>query len=200
MKKILLLLVCFLLVGCGTTQDENDKKSGNSYCGEEESGACKIDASADMSAYENFTDKENQFKESSMEEVLSMLENKENGVVYFGFPLCPWCVEALPIMNEVAKEKNIAISYVQTRDDDRKQLYSDEQKQRMMEYADAYLEKDDEGNKQFYVPFVIVIKDGKVVAGHIGTVSGYDTHERKMNDSEKAELKNIYTEMFFKLS
>ena len=61
------------------------------------------------------------------------------------------------------------------------------------------MNKDNEGEYQIYVPFVIVIKDGKVVSGHIGTVEGHDAHERKMNDQEKQDLQDIYTEMFEQL-
>lgn len=198
MKKIMMLMICLCLAGCGL-QDKDKKNNGNSYCDDGVSNACKIEESADMSAYENFKAKDNQFVRSDMKTVLSMIEKKESGVVYFGFPACPWCVEALPIMNDAAKDKKLNIMYVQTRDENKELMYTAEQKKSIMAYTDAYLEKDEDGEKQFYVPFLIVVKDGKVVAGHIGTVDGYDTHERKMNDAEKAELKDIYLQMFEKL-
>ena len=47
-----------------------------------------------------------------------------------------------------------------------------------------------------YVPFVVVVKDGKAVSGHIGTVDGHDAHERKMTEKEMQELKKIYADMF----
>lgn len=192
MKKLILLLMALCLVGCTTTKEE-DKK--NTACGDEGSTSCSLEESADMSDYENFINKDNQFIKSDMPSVLSILEKKQNAVVYFGFPKCPWCVEALPILNDVAKQQGIEILYVQTRDNDKKSLISDEEKKTIMEYTDKFLDKNEEGNKQFYVPFVITIEDGKVTAGHVGTVDGYDTSERKMNEQEKQELTNIYTEM-----
>ena len=55
-------------------------------------------------------------------------------------------------------------------------------------------------NIKIYVPFVLVIKDGKVVAGHVGTVDGHDAHERKIELSkEKKDLQSIYEDMFQKL-
>ena len=46
------------------------------------------------------------------------------------------------------------------------------------------------------MPFVVVVKDGKAVSGHIGTVDGHDAHERKMTEKETQELKKIYENMF----
>ena len=60
-------------------------------------------------------------------------------------------------------------------------------------------QRDEENNPQLYVPFVIVIEEGKVIDGHVGTVEGYDTNERKMNKEEKQQLKNIYNAMFTRL-
>lgn len=54
----------------------------------------------------------------------------------------------------------------------------------------------DQGEYQLYVPFVVVVKDGKAVSGHIGTVDGHDAHERKMTEKETQELKKIYEDMF----
>lgn len=196
MRKIIVLLLAFALVGCAA--DKEPVKKNTSACGDEESSTCSIDdgESADMSAYEDFKNKDNQFVTSNMEDVLKMIDKKESGVVYFGFPKCPWCIEALPILDEAAKENNLHILYVQTRDDDKKMMFSDEQKAEIMKHTDAYLQSDEEGNKQFYVPFVVVIRDGKVMDGHIGTVDGYDTKERKMNDDEKQQLKDVYMKMF----
>lgn len=197
MKKIILLMVMLCLVGCGSN-DKKESKKTTGACNDETSSACEIKESADMSAYENFTDKNNQFVKSSMSDVLSLLEKKESAIVYFGYPDCPWCVEALPVLNEVAKKENKQVLYVQIKDAEGNYSYSDEEKQKMMTYSDAFLEQDEEGNKKFYVPFVATIKDGSVVAGHVGTVDGYDIQERKMKDDEKQQLVDIYTEMFKK--
>ena len=70
----------------------------------------------------------------------------------------------------------------------------------MISYTKQFMEKDDDGEYQLYVPFVVVVKDGKAVSGHIGTVDGHDAHERSMTDKEKQELKKLYEDMFSAVS
>ena len=50
-----------------------------------------------------------------------------------------------------------------------------------------------------YVPFVVVVKDGEVIAAHEGTVSSHNAHERTMTDSGIIELTNTYQDMFDQL-
>lgn len=199
MKKIIPFIALLLLFGCSAKPEEKPASSSK-YCGDEPTeGACGINESADMSGYENFNMKENQFKDMNMETALNLFKEKKSGILYFGFPKCPWCVEAIPIMNEVAKADNLYIQYIRTRDDNKKLLYTEEQKKEFIPYVKDYLEKDDDGNYAIFVPFVVVVKDGKAMSGHIGTVDSHDAKERKMNDKEKAEVKKIYEEMFSKL-
>lgn len=196
MKKISLCLLALCLVACADNNTDKNENKKKAYCDDVNVSSCELEKNADMSAYENFMDESNQFISSSMESVLSIIEKKQDAVVYFGFPKCPWCVEALPILNEVAKEKKKNILYVETRDKDKNSIITEDEKAKIMEVSDAYLKTDEEGNKKFYVPFVISIKKGVVVSGHVGTVDGYDTDERKMNAKEKDELKEIYNGIF----
>lgn len=57
----------------------------------------------DMSDYDGFQDRDNVFVKSDMAEAIQLFQNKKDAILYFGFPDCPWCIEALPIMDESAK-------------------------------------------------------------------------------------------------
>lgn len=205
MKKLGIVLLVLLLSACSShtqtkKKTETKKPEVSSYCKEEESSSCGIDeGSADMSAYENFKDKDNYFIEANMKEALAVFEKKESAILYFGYPKCPWCIEALPIMNAIAKQQDHHILYIPTRDAKKKLLYTQKQKQTLLPFVKAYMEKDDKGEYQLFVPFVVVVKDGKAISGHIGTVDGHDAHERKMTKQEQQELTDIYTKMFAKL-
>lgn len=197
MKKKILLLILLILVGCSTKQVRNSATS--KYCGEEVNDrTCGFNMTADMSSYQDFNTKDNQFVLFNMNAALTMFKEKKSGILYFGFPKCPWCIEALPSLNEAAKEKKQRILYVRTRDDDKKLLYNEEQKKELISYVEQYLKKDDKGNYVIYVPFVVVVKDGKAIAGHVGTVDSHNAKERMMNEKEKVELKRTYDEMFSK--
>lgn len=154
------------------------------------------DLPADMSDYPDFEDSDHQFIQKNMEDIFQLLENKGSGILYFGFPLCPWCDEALPIMNSEAKKINEKILYVQTRDMERELLYTPEDRETLISYIGDSMDEDTDGNLQLFVPYVVVLKDGKVLSSHIGTVGDYDAHERSMTDSEQEELRQIYQSMF----
>ena len=46
---------------------------------------------------------DNLYNYSSKEEILDLLDHK-TGVIYFGFPTCPWCQSMVVPLNEVAKD------------------------------------------------------------------------------------------------
>ena len=197
MKKIILICMSLLLIcGCSTkptTSSQDDEQVG--YCDGEEIG-CGLEGGLDMSAYEGFTDKENAFVKSDMDEAIDIFKNKKSAILYFGFAKCPWCIEALPVMNEVAKEYGRSIYYVETRDLERNLLYTDEQKKEIVSYLYDYLDTNDEGEKHLFVPFVVVVKEGIVQSAHLGTIESHEAKERKMTDDEIQQLKEIYQKMF----
>ena len=57
------------------------------------------------------------------------------------------------------------------------------------------MSSNDEGILTLYVPLVLVVKDGKVIDGHEGTLDSHDATERKMTDDEKKELTQIYIKL-----
>lgn len=138
------------------------------------------------------------FTSKTMDDAISLFENRESGVIYFGFENCPWCKEAKPILKEVAKKLGKKIYYVKTRDKDNERLYTDEQKEKIQPYIEEYMSENDEGVMTLYVPLVLVVKDGKVIAGHESTVEGHDAHERTMTKKEQKQLKKTYTKMLKK--
>ena len=193
MKKIILFSLCFcMLCGCQTSKDKHT--SSTSHC-DDTKETCGIEI-LDMKDYEDFNDEEHVFIESNMKEVISFFKEKEDKIVYFGYPKCPWCKDALPIMNESAKEVGKSIYYVETKDKEGNYLYSDEEKEELFTYISDYLDEDEEGKKHLFVPFVMVIKDGKVQSSHLGTLDEHDAVHEKMSDDQIKELHDIYKEMF----
>lgn len=134
------------------------------------------------------------------EEALSFFKEKKSGLLYFGFENCPWCQEALPILREEAKRQNVSIHSILTRDENNELLYTEEQKQEIIPYLQDYMSKNEEGELTLYVPLVVVVKDGKAIEGHVGTVDDHDAHARKMTEEEKQELQKKYEDLLAQLS
>ncbi len=190
MKKIVVLLLVSLLCACSNTNSEDIVNNDIEYCGVGE------DACEEEFNYDDFMTGENVFNPISFEDAINLFENKESGIMYFGYSNCPWCIEAVPIMNEVAQNLGKEIYYVATRDSDRNQLYTEEESEKILSYIGEYEDRDEEGNLHIYVPLVVVFEDGVCVSGNLGTVDSHDAHERKMTEEEIDQLTSIYQEMF----
>ncbi len=105
---------------------------------------------------------ENVFVYRSKEEIIKILENG-TGIVYLGFPECPWCKAYVKILNEVAKEEGVEKIYYYNILEDRKNNTSTYQK--IVSILNENLLYDEEGNKRIYVPDVTFVLNGKII-GH----------------------------------
>ncbi|MEG1299546.1 MAG: hypothetical protein RSC93_02390 [Erysipelotrichaceae bacterium] len=145
--------------------------------------------------YDGFKNKDNVFLKADCKDLFKTMEEKKDGIFYFGFANCPWCVQILPTLNQVAKDKQIKISYIETRNSKNEMLLSDKELEKTINLLEDKLECDEEGKKHIYVPFVIQIKDGIVIKSHLGSVENHDAHERDMTKEEQIELEKIYIKL-----
>lgn len=149
---------------------------------------CTSTHKSDMSGYDDFTDKDHVFYDMRVKEMIQKMDDKETFTVYFGFSECPYCNEAMPVLNEVAKERNQEVGYINTRKDPSWESNMDiDDYDQVVEVLGEYLTYDDEGKKHLYTPHVFFIKDGTVVQQQEGVGDGTDS------------LKQIYEEGFDKL-
>ena len=184
MKKFLLILLSLTLCAC-QTQTKSTTSTSKKAC----------DVTSEEKTCNTKDDTNTNFNEISFDEAIQYFTEKKSGVLYFGFSSCPWCKEAKPVLKKAAQEKGIDIQYVKVRDEEKNRLYTDEQKSQIQPYIQDYMSNNDEGILTLYVPLVLVVKNGKVVDGHEGTLDSHDATERKMTDEEKEELIQIYTKL-----
>ena len=157
--------------------------------------------------------KENNIKYSSYDEVYSILEDG-TGVIYFGFPTCPWCRNLVPVLVDAAKEAGIdTIYYLNNMEDrDSKELVDGEivikkngtkNYYKLVEKLESVLGEyeglNDSNIKRLYYPTVIFVKDGKIVDSHIGTVDSQENPSVFLNDEQYKELKDTLVNKMTKL-
>jgi len=66
----------------------------------------------------------------------------------------------------------------------------------MSKYISDSFQEDDNGKKGMFVPDVIAVKNGKMLAYHVSLVDDYDIHKNdQLSESQKQELYNIYQQM-----
>lgn len=103
---------------------------------------------------------ENVFKYKTAEEIAEILEHG-TGVVYLGFPSCPWCQSYAKMLNSLAKEKGIKeIAYYDIKDIREKNT---EFYKKLVKILGAHLQTNDSGQKRIYVPELIFVKNGEII-------------------------------------
>lgn len=111
-------------------------------------------------------EKDNLFVYKSGEEIVELLEHG-TGVIFLGFPSCPWCQAYAPMLNDVAKTVGIdAIYYHNTYDD--WQNDTDVYK-KITEILGSNLQFDEAGNRHLYVPNTVFVKDGVIIGNDFET-------------------------------
>ena len=185
MRRVLTVCLCLLLAGCSTPEVTPEKTPVPQQTQTNPDPA-------DMSGYPGFTDENHVYMEITLEESLNMARKGEDFAIYYGNDHCPWCAEVVPVLNEVAKEKEVFVYYVDT---SKPSNYSEDLYNRLLELFGDMLEMDEDGVRVFFVPDVAVIKGGNVVMNHIATVDTHDPYEKPMTGKERKELKEIYAEM-----
>lgn len=136
---------------------------------------------------------DNVFVYRNAEEVIKLLKNG-TGVVYLGFPECPWCQTYSKYLNEVAKEVGVDKIYYYDILEDRANN-TDVYKEIISLLGDN-LQYDEEGNHRVYVPNVSFHVNGEIVGNDNETsldTKGFSTPEEYWNDEEVTELKNTLT-------
>lgn len=147
-------------------------------------------------------------------EAVDFLENK-TGILYFGFPQCPWCRNIVEVLIEAKKEMKVDTIYycnaLEIRDE--KVLQDGEivtTKKGSKEYnkilellgdkANTYEGLNNESIKRLYFPTVVFVKNGKVIDTHMSTVDSQKDPYKKLNKKQQKELKNIYIKNIRKMN
>ena len=130
MKKMIYVIVVTLLsivtlTACNSNKIREDNKRAKER-NQQSNSVQETDASKFKSEYEKLNgtkskngknirkldiDKENPFVYKTPNDIISMMNNKESFVVYFGFPSCPWCRSILPSLISVAKDYDVSKIY-----------------------------------------------------------------------------------------
>jgi len=158
-------------------------------------------------------DKDNPVKYLQDSEVDDFL-NEGTGIIYFGFPECPWCRNLVPVLLDALKEKDINdIYYVNVKDirdekvlEDGKVVTKNEGTknyskflEKFNDYLPVYSGLNDDSIKRMYVPTVFFLKNGEVVGYHFNTVESQTNPMIPLDQVQYDELKNILIENIDKI-
>lgn len=151
----------------------------------------------------------NTVKYATYQEVENML-NFGTGVIYFGFPECPWCRNLAPTLIDVANKYETNILYFNNRNErDTKKLVDGvvvtekegtENYYNILEllkdHSSVYDGLEDESIKRLYFPTVVFVKNGTIVGFHEGTVESQESAATYLTKEQQEELKDILSRYF----
>lgn len=134
---------------------------------------------------------DNVFVYKTEEEIIDILENG-SGIIYLGFPECPWCQTYTVYLNEAAKDNSIEkIYYLNIKE---MRSNNTENYQKIVSLLDNILETDENGNKRIFVPQVVFVKKGEIVGGDNETsMISEETPSEYWNSEKIANFKQKIT-------
>lgn len=209
-NKIIILSLMTILIGItlfitlDTKDSEKFKKEYENLNNQKTEGKENIKVKIDAN---------NQIEYANYNKVFKTLNT--TGIIYFGFPECPWCRNIVPILLEAAKESNVSKIYYMNNKEDRdiKELKNDKIKvtkkgtenyqkllKKLGDKADTYEGLNNTKIKRLYFPTVITVKNGKITNYISGTVESQKDPYKPLNKDQKKELKNKYLKAFNSLN
>jgi hypothetical protein len=140
--------------------------------------------------------KENPFIIASFEELTVHLK-WGTGIIAFGFPDCPRCRNAFPVLEKAYVKKNMGryagfrgkIIYYDFYDDREEH---NERYRAIVDYIKEFLPTDESGNPRLYSPDIFFIASGRIVGNHLDTVPSLTNSYDPLDDQQEAELLKIY--------
>lgn len=146
------------------------------------------------------------------EQIFDILDG--TGVIYFGYPECPWCRNAVPVLIEAAKEAEVDQIYYLNNNEDRDTKTLKDGKvvtekegtdnynkllEKLGDKASTYEGLEDNSIKRLYFPTLVVVKNGEITDYIEGTVDSQKNPQKPLNEKQKKELKDKYTKAMKKL-
>lgn len=216
-KLFVIIIGVLLISACGTKESKtNDaKKFKEEY--ESLNGGV---SSSGKDYLEVEIDEDNKVKYSSIKDIIKVLESG-TGVIYLGYPECPWCRNVVPVLMRASNNTGIENVYYLNMHDVRDKMEVDsngnvvtveegkEGYKDLLEKLDSilseYTVKDDDGKeydtgeKRIFVPTVIFVKNGKILDYHMDTVESQTDPYVGLNEEQEMELYDIYVKGIHKI-
>lgn len=125
------------------------------------------------------------FRFASQDDVTDMMEHG-TGIIYLGFPECQWCQAYVPFLNEAAEDVSLEVLYYDIREDRKENSDFYQSVIRFLsEQEETSYRFDADGKPRIYVPYVMFVSQGKVIA--------FDD-ETSMEDSSRISPAEYWTE------
>lgn len=224
MKKIFTLLM-LLVITITLTACNKDKKEDNNSNSNESNSNKVTDSIKFKEEYESKNgeknssgkkmrsvtiDEENPFIYSTADDIVSLIDDKETFLVYFGYSTCPWCRSIITTLTDVLKDNDVDKIYYVDIHDIRDVMELDENNKAVTKtkgsdgyyklldkldkvLSDYTLSKDKKtintGEKRIFAPNIIYVKEGKAKSITTGISDKQDDAYMELTDEMKKDSK-----------
>lgn len=130
--------------------------------------------------------KDNILEYTTISEVLNIFNSKDDAVIYFGYPSCAYCRNAIQVLVDTAKKTELDVLYYLNIDED------DKSYDELMTALGSDFIIETEGSRKVYMPLVIFIVDGDIVSYNKGTLFSQEDPYVPLDDSQVEGLSEIY--------
>ena len=151
---------------------------------------------ADMSGYRNMEGKDHMFREIRFETLIDLFRHQGSAVVWISRTNCPYCQNAVWILNDAAEDAGIPVYYINA-DSPMSQNGTMEENQRLYEELCGYIQEalrtDETGTLTMYVPLLMNIQSGILINYHVSLTDSFSLSDSDtLSEKETEELYNIY--------
>lgn len=172
-KLLIILLICLGLCSCSKEEETVN------YTYEIQS------KKVDMSAYEGVNSTNHNFRLILPSELFKAIDAKSSGVFYLGRANCGCCQQICRYINEVAKELNVTVYYIDAYNQE-EPLSDEENYNKLFEYMEPIL-KEVDGEKTLLTPHVFALINGELKDNQV-CFDGYSID----TDSNIERFKDVY--------
>ena len=196
---LLLLCLAFFLFACSDVGSSDNSEADDETILDPTDWMAGHEGDADVFASIYPVSQDNPFLIASYEEVVRLF-TLGKGIVVFGFPECPRCQNAFPVLEEAFYEMNMdqyegfsgRILYYDIWTDREE---NNERYQTLVEYTKDFLLLDDSGAPRIYSPDVFFVNSGTIIGNHLDTVPSVTNPRDPLNAEQVAELLAIYMDL-----
>jgi thiol-disulfide isomerase/thioredoxin len=159
---------------------------------------------------------DNPFIYTDIEEIKGLLADG-TGVIYFGFPECPWCRAILPVFIDAIEDVKESVAvYVYNLKELRNELQlADDgtivtKKEGTEEYdylvnalydwLGAYNGLNDDSIRRIYMPTLVFVRNGRIMDVHVATVSSQSDPYTPLDQTQYQELYGIIRENLLEIT
>lgn len=152
---------------------------------------------------------ENTVQYADLAQILSVIEDG-TGIIYFGFPECPWCRTLVPVLFEAVAASGYDgpiyyCNFLAERDkktlDENGNVVTEQEGsaeyakliQTLYDWIGPYNGLNDETIKRVYFPTTVFVKDGVVMDVHLVTVDSQESGYDDLSEEQHAELLSALT-------